>query len=99
MQLLFRDMQAMKAMASNGADVPPLPPAAAARLDDFLSTMERLASSLVGYPCSQDFDYPEIAPLLRFSLNNVGDPFGESLYRENTFGFADCLPDMFVNTR
>jgi len=67
--------------------MPPLPPAAIARLDEFLLEMERLSHSLVGYPCSQDFDYREIAPLLRFSLNNVGDPFGESLYRENTFEF------------
>ncbi len=41
----------------------------------------------MGYPCSQDFDYAEILPLLRYSLNNVGDPFGESIYRENTFAF------------
>ena len=26
-------------------------------------------------------------PFLRFALNNVGDPFGESIYRENTFAF------------
>ena len=67
--------------------MPPLPAAAAARLAGFLEEMERLAGSFVGYPCSQDFDYSELAPLLRFSLNNVGDPFGESIYRENTFAF------------
>ena len=67
--------------------MPPLPAAAALRLAEFLNTMEAVASTFVGYPCSQDYAYPEIAPLLRFSLNNVGDPFGESLYRENTFDF------------
>ena len=54
---------------------------------EFLAEMERQTASFVGYPCSQDFDYSEVAPLLRFSLNNVGDPFGESIYRENTFAF------------
>ena len=62
-------------------------PAAAKRLAAFIGEMENLTPSFVGYPCSQDFDYPEITPLLRFSLNNVGDPFGESLYRENSFAF------------
>jgi histidine decarboxylase len=70
-----------------GSSMPPLPPSAVARLADFLAEMERLAPTFVGYPCSQDYDYSEIVPLLRFSLNNVGDPFGESLYRENTFAF------------
>src|SRR5215472_5216206 len=69
------------------APMPPLPPAAASRLAELHSTMEKLAPTMVGYPISQDYDYPEIAPLLRFALNNCGDPFAESLYRENTFDF------------
>ena len=72
------------------ADIPPMPPlpaAAAARITAFLAEMEHQATTFVGYPCSQDFDYSEITPLLRYSLNNVGDPFGESIYRENTFAF------------
>ena len=67
--------------------MPPLPPAASARIGKFNAEMEQLSASFVGYPCSQDYDYSEIIPLLRFSLNNVGDPFGESIYRENTFSF------------
>lgn len=67
--------------------MPPLPSAAAERLHRFLTEVEQLAQSFVGYPCSQDFDFPELAPFLRFTLNNVGDPFGESIYRENTFAF------------
>lgn len=66
---------------------PPLPPAATARLDALLAGMERLSSTFVGFPCSQDCDYPELTPFLRFALNNVGDPFGESIYRENMFAF------------
>lgn len=67
--------------------IPPLPPQAAQRLERFLAEVEAMAGSLVGYPCSQDYEYPEIAPFLRFSLNNVGDPFADSFYRENTFAF------------
>lgn len=67
--------------------MPPLPPAAAERLEEFLDEVKRLSESMVGYPVSQDYHHPEITPFLDFSLNNVGDPFGESYYRENTFGF------------
>jgi len=65
----------------------PLPLAAAQRLDHFLKELEGLACTFVGYPCSQDYDYQELAPFLRYALNNVGDPFATSLYRENTFWF------------
>lgn len=67
--------------------MPPLPAEAARRLSQLLSSLDQLVPSFVGYPCSQDFDYPEIRPFLKFALNNVGDPFGESIYRENTFAF------------
>ena len=74
-------------LRANTSPMPPLPAAAAARIAEFQMEMEKQASTFVGYPCSQDFDYSEITPLLRFSLNNVGDPFGESIYRQNTFAF------------
>ncbi|HEY5912724.1 MAG TPA: histidine decarboxylase [Verrucomicrobiae bacterium] len=67
--------------------MPPLPAEAAGRLNRLLGNLERLVPRFVGYPCSQDFDYPEVAPFLKYALNNVGDPFGESIYRENTFPF------------
>ena len=80
---------------SSPAPMPPLPAAAAARLEAFLARVEELAPTMVGYPCSQDFDFPELSPFLRFSLNNVGDPFGESLYRENTFAFEREVVEFF----
>ncbi len=67
--------------------MPQLPPEAATRLQDLASRIEGYAPNFVGYPCSQDFDYPELRPFLKYALNNVGDPFGESIYRENTFDF------------
>lgn len=67
--------------------MPPLPEAAQERLNALLHRIEGLADTLIGYPCSQDFDHTNLAPFLRFALNNVGDPFGESIYRENTFEF------------
>jgi len=73
--------------AAASVGMPPLPAEAARRLAHLLAEVERLSGTFVGYPCSQDFECPEIMPFLRFALNNVGDPFSESLYRENTFAF------------
>lgn len=65
--------------------MPPLPAAAADRLSTLGLRMDELSASFIGYPCSQDFHYPELVPFLGYAINNVGDPFGDSLYRENTF--------------
>ena len=67
--------------------MPPLPETAQRRLDAFLRGVEELADTLIGYPCSQDFDHTNLSPFLRYAMNNVGDPFGQSIYRENTFEF------------
>ncbi len=67
--------------------MPPLPAAAAERLRAFLAGIESLSPSLVGYPVSQDYDYPEITPFLKFAMNNIGDPFSDSYFRENTYAF------------
>jgi len=67
--------------------MPALGAAAASRLKSFQESMEKLTSSFIGYPCSQDYSYPEITPFLNYAINNVGDPFAESIYRENSFEF------------
>jgi len=75
--------------------MPPLPPAAAARLAALGISMEELANTFIGYPCAQDFNYPEIMPFLRYAINNVGDPFGESTYRWNPFRLAPEVVALF----
>lgn len=67
--------------------MPQLSAEAATRLKNLASKIGGYVPNFVGYPCSQDFDYPELRPFLKYALNNVGDPFGESIYRENTFEF------------
>ena len=66
---------------------PSLPPADRQRLDDLQARLAALRPRNIGYPCNQDFDYTELLPLLAFSFNNVGDPFGSSNYRLNTMEF------------
>lgn len=67
--------------------MPELNSQAAARLQALLGELSALSDSFIGYPCAQDYNHQEILPLLEFAVNNVGDPFAESIYRENTFEF------------
>ena len=55
-----------------------------ARLDAMLRDFEALSQQQVGYPANQAFDYSALLPFMRYSLNNVGDPFHDSNFRSNT---------------
>ena len=58
--------------------------AARLRLEALEGRFGELAGRFLGYPCNQDFDYPELLPFLRFCANNVGDPFHDSNFASNT---------------
>ena len=62
----------------------PLSDDAAARLDALLDNFEDLSQRMSGYPVSQIYDYSELFPFLKYSANNVGDPFYDSNYLMNT---------------
>lgn len=51
------------------------------RLESLLLRMADECASSVGYPCNHLFDYSELFPFLKYSVNNVGDPFEKSNYR------------------
>ena len=38
----------------------------------------------IGYPVSKDFDFSEIMPFLKYPINNVGDPFENSINKVKT---------------
>ena len=61
-----------------------IPEQAQTRLDELLRTFEAGAAMQVGYPSNQDYDYTELLPFLRYTGNNIGDPFEGSNYRLNT---------------
>ena len=42
------------------------------------------AENFIGYPISKDYDYSELYPLFKYSLNNLGDPLIESTYDLNS---------------
>lgn len=54
------------------------------RLNDYIAKVQERAGNFLGYPVSRDFDYSEIFQLLKYPLNNLGDPLIESTYDLNS---------------
>lgn len=55
-----------------------------ARLDALHEALEEATQRQAGYPANLAYDYSALTPFLRYSLNNIGDPFHESNYQVNT---------------
>jgi histidine decarboxylase len=47
-------------------------------LEAFLEKIKVRSNYYIGYPAATDYDFKELYPLLDYSLNNVGDPYGQS---------------------
>ncbi len=47
-------------------------------LKDLLDRTENGSYTCLGYPISKDFDYTELSDFMKYHLNNIGDPFGDS---------------------
>ena len=71
-------------MATEPAEFGLEPPEIQDRLDSLLEHMKAAAGRQVGFPGNQNFDYSPLLPFFEFSLNNLGDPFHNSIYRSNT---------------
>lgn len=54
------------------------------RLDNYIKSVQSRSSTFIGYPVSTDFDYSELYSLLKYPLNNIGDPLIESTYDLNS---------------
>lgn len=58
-----------------------------ARLARHLVDLAAFAETELGYPCAFDIDYRPLVPFLKYSQNNVGDPFSSGRYRLNSHAF------------
>ncbi|HAM95595.1 MAG: Pyridoxal-dependent decarboxylase [Candidatus Azambacteria bacterium GW2011_GWB2_46_37] len=57
------------------------------KLKVLYKNLKEASRYFLGYPCNLAYDYPELDEFFALSINNVGDPFGDSLYRVNTHEF------------
>ncbi len=53
-------------------------------IDKMVKDFDINAELTLGYPINKDFDYSALYPLLKFSVNNVGDAFAEGNMKVNT---------------
>jgi histidine decarboxylase len=58
-----------------------------ARLDRHLQDLAGYAETELGYPVAFDIDYRPLMPFLKYSQNNIGDPFASGSYRLNSHAF------------
>ncbi|MCE2457108.1 MAG: histidine decarboxylase [Dehalococcoidia bacterium] len=54
------------------------------RLATLLEDFEVKSQTAMGYPVNLDYDYSDLLPFLKYSANNVGDPFHDSNFASNT---------------
>lgn len=54
------------------------------RLDALYLEIEARIRRFIGYPCNEEFDYDQLHRFLKYSTNNVGDPFGPTTFHINT---------------
>lgn len=67
------------------------------RLKDKKKSLETMSKFFLGYPSNTHYDYSSLSDFLRFSFNNVGDPFVESTYALGTRDFEREVLQFFAN--
>lgn len=65
-------------------------------LQSYLEKIEERSKQFIGYPSATDFDYSELLPLLKYSLNNVGDPLKDSHMDMHTKNFEREVLSFFA---
>ena len=66
------------------------------RLEEFVKRIENNTKSYIGYPVSKDFEYTELAELLKYPLNNLGDPFVDSTWKVDSREFEREVIEFFA---
>ncbi len=64
-------------------------------IDNLVKNLEIHSKLSLGYPSNGDFDYTDLYPLLRFPINNIGNPFVEGNYQVNTFKYEREVVNFF----
>jgi histidine decarboxylase len=67
------------------------------RLNDYMYKVAERAKNCIGYPIATDFNYSELYPLLKYPLNNVGDPLLGSTYDLNSRSIEREVVEFFAD--
>jgi histidine decarboxylase len=67
-----------------------------ARLSRHLENLGKYAKTELGYPCALDIDYKPLEAFLRYSQNNIGDPFATGSFRMNSHEFEREVLEFFA---
>lgn len=65
-------------------------------LNHFTERMQERSEHFIGYPSATDLDYSELYPLLRYRLNNIGDPMVGSTSQLNSRMFEREVLNFFA---
>lgn len=77
--------------------IKPLSEKDSAYLKKLQQYLEKEASQVLGYPCSQLFDYSALNPFLSLPINNIGDPYVDGSFRVNTHEAERWVLDQFLS--
>ena len=66
------------------------------RLDELFAYIQSESENFLGYPCNQAFDYSPLDRFIKYSLNNVGDPFLPSTFKLNTHAIECEVIEQFA---
>lgn len=66
------------------------------RLEQKLQQVNKASQTFLGYPTNLSFECDELAPFLKYSLNNVGDPFQQSHTELHTLDLEREVIDTFA---
>lgn len=66
------------------------------RLHSFVENIAEATGNFIGYPVSKDFDYQELLPLIKYPLNNLGDPFEDSTWKVDSRKFEIEVVEFFA---
>lgn len=65
-------------------------------LQNYFENLKELTASHGGYPYNLNYDYQELLPFIRFTINNLGDPYIFSNYKIDSRLFEQAVIDFFT---
>ena len=71
-------------------------PTEAEILQDYEDRLRRRSARHMGYPYNLDYDHDELHRFLRYTINNLGDPFVTSNYGVHAREFECAVIDFFA---